>query len=55
MNNKIALFDIHLGPPSQHGLTAIRAWIRYHMLSEVWDEIIYLFPNFNYFTVEVWE
>ena len=26
-----------------------------HMLSKVWDEITYPFPNFNAFTVEVWE
>ena len=26
-----------------------------HMLSKVWDEITYPFPNFNGFTVEVWE
>ena len=25
------------------------------MPSEVWDEITYLFPNFNVCTVEVWE
>ena len=25
------------------------------MLKKVWDEITYPFPNFNGFTVEVWE
>ena len=25
------------------------------MFSNVWDEITYLFPNFNIATVEVWE
>ena len=25
------------------------------LLSKVWDEITYLFPNFNGATVEVWE
>ena len=25
------------------------------MPSKVWDEIIYPFPNFNSFAVEVWE
>ena len=55
MNNKIAWFNIHLGPLFQQGLTVIRAWIRYHMLSKMWDEVIYPFPNINCFTVEVWE
>ena len=36
-------------------LTLIPTWITNHMLSKVWDEIIYQFPNFNGFTVEVWE
>ena len=25
------------------------------MSSEVWDEITYPFPNFNGYTIEVWE
>ena len=28
-----------------HGLYLISSWIRHHMLSNVWDEIIYPFPN----------
>ena len=31
----------------------IPPWIRKHMPSNVWDEIIYPFPNFNGATVEV--
>ena len=38
-----------------HGLTLIPAWISNHMLSKVWDEITYPYPNFNGRTVEVWE
>ena len=30
-------------------------WISNHMPSKVWDEIIYLFPNLDSCTVEVWE
>ena len=29
------------------------AWISNHILSKVWDEITYHFPNFNSATVEV--
>ena len=36
-----------------HGLTLIPEWISNHMLSEIWDEIAYLFPNLNRCT-EVW-
>ena len=35
--------------------TWIPAWISNHILSKVWDEITYPFPNFNACTVEVWE
>ena len=31
------------------------AWISNHMPSNVWDDISYPFPNFNGYTVEVWE
>ena len=31
----------------------IPAWISYHMLRKVWDEITYPFLNFNGATVEV--
>ena len=33
----------------------IPAWISNHMPNNVWDEIIYPFPNFNGATIEVWE
>ena len=36
-----------------HGLTLIPAWISNHMLSKVWDEITYLFLNFNSAAVEI--
>ena len=26
-----------------------------HMPSKMWDEIMYTFPNFNSYTIEVWE
>ena len=38
-----------------HGLTFIPAWIGNYIHYRVWDERVYLFPNFNGFTVEVWE
>ena len=41
-----------------HGQVMIRnipAWISNHMLSKVWDEVTYPFPNSNGCTVEVWE
>ena len=43
------------GPCYWHGLTSISAWISNHTHSKVRNEIIYPFPNFNSFTVEVWE
>ena len=43
------------GPIYYHGLTLIPAWISYHTLSKVWDEITYPFPNFSIATAEVWE
>ena len=36
-------------------LTLIPAWISNHMPSGVLGEITYPFPNFNVYTVEVWE
>ena len=38
----------------EYGLTFILIWMSNYMPSEVWDEITYPFPNFN-FTVEVLE
>ena len=39
----------------KHRLTLISAWISNHMLSKVFCEITYPFPNFNGFRVEVGE
>ena len=39
----------------RHGLSLFLAWIHNHMLSNVWGEINYPFPNFNGYAVEVWE
>ena len=39
----------------QHDLTLIPAWISNYSHYNVWDEIIYPFPNFNGCTVDVWE
>ena len=36
-------------------LTLIPAWLSNYIHCKVWGEITYLFPNFNGFTVEVWE
>ena len=38
----------------QHGLTLISAWIRNHMPSKVWDEIIYALPNFSTCVIFNW-
>ena len=43
------------GPFYLHGLTLISAWVSDTIHYKVWDEITYLFPNFNGCTVEVWE
>ena len=40
-------FGIHLGPPLLTWFNFNPTWISYHMPSKMWDEIIYLFPNFN--------
>ena len=39
----------------QHGLTLIQAWLSKYMHYNAWDEIIFLFPNFNCCTIEIWE
>ena len=36
-------------------LRSNRVWISNYIYYNVWDEITYPFPNFNGFTVEVWE
>ena len=36
-------------------LNFIQAWTSNHMPCKLWDEITYLFPNFNSYTVEVWK
>ena len=36
-------------------IISIPAWISYHRVSKVWNEIIYPFPNFNGATTEVCE
>ena len=41
--------------PSLASEELILAWISNHIPSKVWDEITYLFPNFNGCTIEVWE
>ena len=38
-----------------HGLTSVPTWISNHMHSKVWDEITYPVPNFNSYTVGIWE
>ena len=43
------------GPFYYNFLTLITAWICHHMSNKVWDEITYPFPNFNNWTIEVWE
>ena len=46
---------ISLGPLLLTWINSITAWISNHMLSKVGDEITCPFPNYNGFTVEVWE
>ena len=36
-----------------HGLTLTQAWMNNRMTRKMWDEITYLFPNFNGETIEV--
>ena len=45
--------DNTCGPFYWHGLTSIPAWISNYIHCKVWDEITYLFLNFNGATVEV--
>ena len=56
-NRRIRLFVVGIlwSPFYWHALTLIQVSIGNHMLSDVWDEIIYPFPNFKGTTVEVWE
>ena len=44
-----------LGPFYSHGLTLIATLKSYHIPSKIWDEINHPFPNFNGYTVEIWE
>ena len=46
-----SLFDTW-GPCHLHDLTLIPAWISNQKPSNVWDEITYLFPNFNGATID---
>ena len=43
------------GPFYEHGLISDPAWMNTHIPRKVWDEITYSVPNFNGYTVEVWE
>ena len=43
------------GPFYEHVFTLIAAWISHQMPGELWNEIIYPFPNFNGCTVDVWK
>ena len=45
----------NITPPSDHGLTLTPAWVFYYIYYDMWDEMTYPFPNFNGYTVEVWE
>ena len=45
----------HQGPLLRTWMNFNPAWMNNHMLSKVWDEITYPFPNFNGCTVVVWE
>ena len=42
-------------PFYSHGLTLIPALISNYVHYNMWGEITYPFPNFNGYTVEVWE
>ena len=53
--SECALISMQRGPYHWRGLTFIKAWIRNHMPSKVYDEIVFPSPNFNGCTVEVWE
>ena len=36
-------------------MSKIAVWMNNHIPSKVWDNVAYPFPNFNGFTIEVWE
>ena len=42
-------------PVHWHGLTLIPVRLSSYIHYKIWDEMIYLFPNFNGATVEVWD
>ena len=48
------VFYVSSDPFDLHGLSVILTWISIYTNQNVWDEIIYLSPNFNA-PVEVWE
>ena len=41
-------------PLYQHRLSLISAWRNYQILNEMWDQIIYPFPNLNGWNVGLW-
>ena len=47
--------SFHQDPFYLQELILIPSWISDHMLGSVWDEIIYPFPKFNGYPIEVWE
>ena len=46
---------IHQGPFFLYGITLISAWINNHKPSKIWDQITYLFPKCNAYTIEICE
>ena len=42
-------------PTDEHGFTWTPAWINHFIHCNVWDEIMYPFPKFNGYIVDVWE
>ena len=59
IGNDLWLFHviIHkcLESPFANTTMLIPAWINKHIHYKLWEEMTYLFPNFNSCTVEVWE
>ena len=53
--NLTKVMQYYLGPLYSHGLTLIPALISNHMASKVRDEITYLVPDINGYTIGVWE
>ena len=47
VERSICIKEVAWSPVYQHGLTLIPARTSNHMLSKVWDEITYPFPNFG--------